>query len=455
MAHTIKTTINYCRDEKVRPYSYTYHRSDEEKNATSTHNSDEYMNMVEMEVLIKDARSLKMSFGVDGFELFQNTTSLTTDDFYTNPDNIIGTYYREMEEMIQKQTGAANVEIFNYTLRHAKSNQSSSVIDKINHGYAHGAHADYTAQSAEDVFKRIAAKDFEKGRFMLINAWRNISATPVGDNHLAIVHGSSITKPDDFISVDVFSKGDESTVKTQHVQSHQLWARHADRHQWYYFSKMQKNEVLLFKQWDSDSTASVRTCFHSAFKDPHAENTTPPRESIEVRAIVFFPNHTPNTCPPLEEEHDESETVAELVKEDDQAISRGIAKIMRAIEALDKWPLAGKMFVKARYYRGEPGAKAIAELLVRDPTGQLGLKNLPRGVKQTIVTAIMKRKEYFECLRVNVGNIGRSSPSADIALALLRSSTLALPKVLLVLLGCLLGWVLCKLSDQSIELQEL
>lgn len=61
---------------------------------------------------------------------------------------------------------------------------------------------------------------------------------------------------------------------------------------------MTKNEVVLFKQYDSDISISGRTCFHTAFKDPNAKNA-PPRESIEVRCLLLFPDHTPNTCPDI------------------------------------------------------------------------------------------------------------------------------------------------------------
>ena len=63
---------------------------------------------------------------------------------------------------------------------------------------------------------------------------------------------------------------------------------------------MEKDEVLVFKQWDSDTTKKGRMCFHTSFFD---ENASPcaSRESIETRCCVFFPDHKPDTCPPLDE----------------------------------------------------------------------------------------------------------------------------------------------------------
>ena len=64
---------------------------------------------------------------------------------------------------------------------------------------------------------------------------------------------------------------------------------------------MKKNEVILFKQYDSNDRLTGRSCFHTAFANSALKNTkTAPRQSIEARAFCFFPDHTPNTCPPID-----------------------------------------------------------------------------------------------------------------------------------------------------------
>ena len=40
------------------------------------------------------------------------------------------------------------------------------------------------------------------------------------------------------------------------------------QHRWYYFPKMTKDEVILFKMYDSDTSKEGRFCFHTAFTDP-------------------------------------------------------------------------------------------------------------------------------------------------------------------------------------------
>ena len=69
------------------------------------------------------------------------------------------------------------------------------------------------------------------------------------------------------------------------------WARHADRHAWYYFPGMTRDEALLLLQWDSAGALGTdAACFalHSAFADPTSAPDAPDRESIEVRLVVVY-----------------------------------------------------------------------------------------------------------------------------------------------------------------------
>ena len=59
------------------------------------------------------------------------------------------------------------------------------------------------------------------------------------------------------------------------------------------------DEVLLFKQFDSDTALPGRMTFHTAFVDPTVRPDAPERQSIECRAFLFFLDFEPNTCPAL------------------------------------------------------------------------------------------------------------------------------------------------------------
>jgi hypothetical protein len=51
---------------------------------------------------------------------------------------------------------------------------------------------------------------------------------------------------------------------------------------------MQADEVLLIRVHDSANDGRARLSFHTSFENPLTPDA-PPRESIEVRTLVFFP----------------------------------------------------------------------------------------------------------------------------------------------------------------------
>ena len=55
------------------------------------------------------------------------------------------------------------------------------------------------------------------------------------------------------------------------------FARHHQRHAWYYFPRMQREEALLIQQWDSSEAAKF--ALHSAFADPSSPPEAPAREA--------------------------------------------------------------------------------------------------------------------------------------------------------------------------------
>ena len=59
-------------------------------------------------------------------------------------------------------------------------------------------------------------------------------------------------------------------------------------HRWVYFPEMQADEALLIKGYDSRDDGRARFTLHTAFDDPTTPADAAPRESIEIRALVFF-----------------------------------------------------------------------------------------------------------------------------------------------------------------------
>jgi hypothetical protein len=108
---------------------------------------------------------------------------------------------------------------------------------------------------------------------------------------------------------------------------------------------MTRDEILLFKQFDSDHMEPCRHTFHSAFKMNNLEESV--RESCEVRCIAFFPNHEPNTIP-------------EVLDED--LVARHVHRIMNSVNNFHKREEKGRIWIYTLLYEKENGV----ELLIRN-----------------------------------------------------------------------------------------
>lgn len=91
---------------------------------------------------------------------------------------------------------------------------------------------------------------------------------------------------------------DAGTLETENLVASEL--RYPDRtgetyavtyspnQRWYYFPRMQPDEALLIRCFDSARSGPARFSAHGAFEDTQTPADPPPRESSEVRTQVFF-----------------------------------------------------------------------------------------------------------------------------------------------------------------------
>jgi len=295
----LRVQLNYARDAGPgqRPYTFSYKRSEEEM-AESVFKEQNKDITVPVEVLVKDGRKGGHKLDKNSFSFETGVpTALSTEDFYNDDKKVKDVYYKEMAELLKKATGAEHVEMFHHQVRNSERSNATAESGTMTsvQGYAGAVHSDSHPYSAKGIFRMFAQKlgeRFHKGRFLYINAWRNISDTPIGNDHLAVCDETSLVKPDDYIVTDFFDKA-------YSLQQYRLLDDNVDSHRWFYFPNMKKDEVILFKQWDSDPNLEGRLCFHTAFHDDNAPPCST-RESVEARGIAFFPDHEPNTCPSLE-----------------------------------------------------------------------------------------------------------------------------------------------------------
>jgi hypothetical protein len=141
-------------------------------------------------------------------------------------------------------------------------------------------HNDHTVNSAPRRVRDHLGADADellKHRFGVVNVWRPIRG-PVLDSPLALCDARSFTSEDLITSELVYA----------HVRGETYRVEYRPEHRWFYFSEMQPDEALLIRIHDSATDGRATLSFHTSFENPLTPGA-PPRESIEARALVFFP----------------------------------------------------------------------------------------------------------------------------------------------------------------------
>ena len=209
-----------------------------------------------------------------GFTLVDHATKVRD---FTDDDEVRSVYYPETAALITEQSGGRRVHVFDHTVRMATPERQTAGAIRGPVGYVHN---DYTERSAPqrvwDFFPD-EADTLLAGRFAIIQTWRSIAAR-IESHPLAMCDGSTIPETG-FIRNE--RRYRDRTAETYHISYHPA-------HRWYYFPRMARDEALVFKVFDTDAAAGVRFTAHTAFNDPTTAADAPPRESIEMRALVFW-----------------------------------------------------------------------------------------------------------------------------------------------------------------------
>lgn len=173
-------------------------------------------------------------------------------------------------------TGASKIFIFDHTIRR-QSNDKQAL-----RGPVQRVHIDQSYKAAPDRVVRHLPEESEqllKGRFQIINVWRPIKT--IFKDPLGVADAKSV--PDsDLLPVQLIYPdrvGETFTVRPN------------EQHKWYFLYGQRPDEVTLIKCYDSKTDGRARRVPHSAFVNPATEEKKP-RESIEVRALVFHPDDT-------------------------------------------------------------------------------------------------------------------------------------------------------------------
>jgi len=267
--------LAYLAPTTERPYNYMY----EPPAGTARENCEYRLSPVR----INDARAMASppSIHVEGFELWDAPTKVAD---FTDEDAIRNRYYAEAAELAKYITGADHAHIFDHQVRHREAGRPNLTFGRHGDGRRPGAagriHNDYSEASGQKRFEILPLDETVRARaqrFAIVNIWRSIAGKIV-DTPLAVCDARSISVKD-LVVTDLYFR--DRSGENYLVQE-------SSRHRWAYFSEMDVNEALVFKQYDSQVNGVARFTPHSAFDLPDIPSDAPLRQSIEIRCLVTY-----------------------------------------------------------------------------------------------------------------------------------------------------------------------
>jgi hypothetical protein len=218
----------------------------------------------------------RLSLDAEGFRLLDHHS--TVRDFYDEAE-IRTKHYPEVERLVADVTGASRVVVFDHTIR-SRLRTTSNEPGVPPRRPVPRIHNDYTVKSGPQRVRDLLGDEAPallSRRFSIVNVWRPIRG-PLEDSPLALGDASSIAF-DDFVATDLIYRDRTGEI---------YYLRYNPAHRWFYAPRMSRDEVLLFRCYDSEEDGRARFVPHAAFEDPTAPRSALPRESIELRTLVFY-----------------------------------------------------------------------------------------------------------------------------------------------------------------------
>lgn len=224
-------------------------------------------------------RESLLTYPTSGVAICKLASTMKYEDF-DDDHKVWDVYFKELEALLRVFLNAREVKFFRYGIR--KRHADFPVSTGKDYEFAQPtsiAHVDATLDSTrEEMVKQFGdeAEARMASRFQWVNVWRPLRG-PVNDWPLCFCDASSIDSRDaeatDMVYPDYFTEN--------------LSLRYNWKQRWYYLSNHTVDELIVFKQSDSNA-AAVGGVPHCSFANPQALATELPRESIEARALVIY-----------------------------------------------------------------------------------------------------------------------------------------------------------------------
>jgi hypothetical protein len=266
----VEAALSYLESMSDKPRSLEYEPPPGVPRTTAVHRDHA--------VTIRDVRPLASALSLEhqGFQLI--TAASSVGDFYDRAA-VQTRYYAETVSLLEQVTGASRVVVFDHTIRRRIAGATDRTAG-IPRQPVPRVHNDYTEKSGPQRVHDLLgaeASDLLRRRFSVVNVWRPIRG-PIQDAPLAVADARSIDSSD-LVATDLVYPDRTGEI---------YYVKFNPAHRWFYASAMRQSEVMLIKCFDSAEDGRARFAPHSAFVDPTTPAEAPPRESIELRTLVFY-----------------------------------------------------------------------------------------------------------------------------------------------------------------------
>ncbi|MGH7109756.1 MAG: CmcJ/NvfI family oxidoreductase [Stellaceae bacterium] len=268
----VEAELNYLAPMAERPRYYAYEPDPSDPPPNMRHEGHR--------MRIRNMRPAASEISLDstGFALVEQRTAVK--DFWDD-DEVRRVYYPEAERFLAAVTGASRVFIFDHVQRRRVPGLDERRRRDMPRQPAARVHVDHTARSGPQRVRDLLGEEAEellRGRVQVINLWRPIKG-PLLDAPLAVCDATSVA-PGDLVTSDLVYR--DRVGETYSVT-------YNPAHRWYYVPEMRRDEALLLKCCDTRADVPARFMPHTGFTDPTTPADAPPRESIELRSLVFHP----------------------------------------------------------------------------------------------------------------------------------------------------------------------
>ncbi|ORY09152.1 glutathione S-transferase [Clohesyomyces aquaticus] len=269
---SVRTTVNYTKavDRVTELYFY------ESDKAKDIHEPGD----APVEISVHDGWLKAREFALDRNGFSVHDFHVRHND-WVDDESVRSHFYPEVVEFLKGTTSAKRVLVFDHTIR-SERNAQKKLTDEKNTSQRTPVmlvHCDYTNESGPVRVTQLLgseAEDLLSRRVAFINVWKPLNV--VEERPLAMCDVQSCHDEDFF---KLFLRYRDRTGEN-YVMSH------SDRHKWWYFPKMNPDQAILLKTFDSATDGRARFVGHTAFEDPTSKPHAPMRESIEIRTICFY-----------------------------------------------------------------------------------------------------------------------------------------------------------------------